>query len=206
MNIHRRLAEVHMSLMNMTITKSGYNKHKHFYYYELEDILPPVLKECYKQKISVEFTYCEGVAILKLVDWDNPKEYIPFRIQMPEVIVEEGNPNNKLIQNLGANTSYLQRYLLKLAFPCLTDKDLVDSDTKEASSEKTSAEKVEEPKKQEVADLNVPSLLVEAEKKLKAKGIEEITPKMLKMQVRNLRNWSVPERRAINNYFKEEGL
>ena len=205
MSIHKRLSEVHMSLMSMNIPKSGRNNHKGFNYYELEDILPPILTECNKKELSVEFTYCEGVAILKLVDWNDPKQYIPFRIEMPEMVVEERNPNNKLIQTLGANITYLQRYLLKLAFPCLTDKDIVDSDTGEDVKHNASSAKTSEP---ETADINVGLLIVDAEKRLKKKGLtdEEITPKAIKMEVRRLQKWSPSEMRTINNYFKKEGF
>ncbi len=200
MSIHQKLAEVHMKLMSMKINKSGYNNHKRFAYYELEDIMGPVTKECYEQGLTLEFAYCEDVAILKIVDWENPKEYIPFRVKMPEVITPEKNPNNQIIQTVGANISYLQRYLLKLAFPCLSDKDMVDSSEEEASSATSTTQ---EPK--EDVNINVPQLIVEAEQKLQQKGVE-ITPKSIKNQVRTLRKYSVAERRAINEYFKKEGL
>lgn len=200
MSIHQKLAEVHMKLMSMKINKSGYNNHKRFAYYELEDIMGPVTKECYEQGLTLEFAYCEDVAILKIVDWENPKEYIPFRVKMPEVITPEKNPNNQIIQTVGANISYMQRYLLKLAFPCLSDKDMVDSSEEEASS---ATSNTQEPK--EDVNINVPQLIVEAEQKLQQKGVE-ITPKSIKNQVRTLRKYSVDERRAINEYFKKEGL
>lgn len=200
MSIHQKLAEVHMKLMSMKINKSGYNNHKRFAYYELEDIMGPVTKECYEQGLTLEFAYCEDVAILKIVDWENPKEYIPFRVKMPEVITPEKNPNNQIIQTVGANISYMQRYLLKLAFPCLSDKDMVDSSEEEASS---ATSNTQEPK--EDVNINVPQLIVEAEQKLQQKGVE-ITPKSIKNQVRTLRKYSVAERRAINEYFKKEGL
>lgn len=200
MSIHQKLAEVHMKLMSMKINKSGYNNHKRFAYYELEDIMGPVTKECYEQGLTLEFAYCEDVAILKIVDWENPKEYIPFRVKMPEVITPEKNPNNQIIQTVGANISYMQRYLLKLAFPCLSDKDMVDSSEEEASS---ATSNTQEPK--EDVNINVPQLIVEAEQKLQQKGVE-ITPKSIKNQVRTLRKYYVAERRAINEYFKKEGL
>ena len=205
MSIHQKLAEVHMKLMGMKINKSGYNNHKRFAYYELEDIMGPVTKECYEQGLTLEFAYCEDVAILKIVDWENPKEYIPFRVKMPEVITPEKNPNNQIIQTVGANISYLQRYLLKLAFPCLSDKDMVDSSEEEASSA------VKEPttqssKKDEVADLPMGELIVQARDKLIKRGVDEgdITTKALKQTIMHMRNWKVSERRCIINYFKDK--
>jgi hypothetical protein len=204
-SLHKRIADINMSLMGMKIEKTGYNKHKGYKYYELMDILPPVQGECYKKGIGVEFPYVEGVAILKLVDLNDEKQYIPYRIAMPELIVPEKNPNNKLIQDIGANITYLQRYLLKLAFPALSDKDLIDSDdvkdTASSAQEKTQSSD----KKEDVADVNVGQLVLEAKEALNKKGLEdsEITYKALRKQILK-KNWSVPERRVILNYFKEK--
>ena len=65
-NVHAKLAEVHMQLMGMKIKKTGHNAHKHFDYYELSDIIPPVTQECHKQGLTLEFAFCEDVAILKI--------------------------------------------------------------------------------------------------------------------------------------------
>lgn len=204
MSVHQKLAEVHMKLMSMKITKSGYNGHKHFNYYELEDIIPPVTQECYNQQLTLEFAFCEDVAILKIVDWENPRDYIPFRVRIPEIIVPSKNPNNQIIQTLGADISYLQRYLLKLAFPCLSDKDTIDSEDEsvnEASSTTTST-----PKEKEVATLPMGELVLEARDKLVKKGVDEkeITYKALKNTILNMKSWKVYERRCILNYFKEK--
>ena len=208
MSIHHRVAQIHMNLMNRKIEKTGWNGHKKFKYYELEDIMAPILDECFKQEITVEFTYSEGVAILKLVDWNNPKDYIPFRVAMPEVIPPEKNPNNAVIQTIGANMSYLQRYLLKLAFPCLNDKDIIDSgisdEVKDDASSATNRNN-NSSKKDEVADLPMRQLLLEAREELNKKGVEDkdITLKALKKQIFK-KNWTPAERRAIINYFKEK--
>ena len=216
-SLRERIADINQELLKTPITKTGYNKHKGFKYYELEDILPPILCKCYAKGISVEFPFAEGVAILKLVDFKNKEDYIPYRIEMPDVIVPQKNPNNQIIQTVGANITYLQRYLLKLAFPALTDKDMVDSgffDTNIASSDnnkETTSDKPdkEEPKKEEaeveVADLPMGKLVLEAKEKLEKKGLteKEITYKALKSTILHMNKWTVPERRCILDYFKE---
>ena len=208
MSVHQKLAEVNMKLMSMKITKSGYNGHKHFKYYELEDIIPPVTKECYDEKLALEFAFADDTAVLKIVDWENPKDYIPFRVKLPEIVTPEKNPNNQIIQTLGANISYLQRYLLKLAFPCLSDKDSIDSDegsTNDASSATTKKETSSQ-QKREVAELPMGKLVLEAKEKLVKKGLseKEITYKALKDTILYLKKWSVAERRCILDYFKEK--
>lgn len=212
MSIHRRLAEVHQELKNMKIEKTGHNKHKGFKYYELDDIIGPITDQCYKHEISLEFSFVEETAILKLVDWNNPKEYLVFRIGLPEIVTPEKNPNNQIIQTIGANISYLQRYLLKLAFPVLSDKDVIDSTSIDDASSATtkennnSSDKSENTKKDEVADLPMGELVLEAKEKLVKKGVSEkdITYKALKQTMMHMRKWTVPERRAIINYFKEK--
>lgn len=207
MSVHQKLAEVNMKLMTMKITKSGYNGHKHFKYYELEDIIAPVTKECYNEKLALEFAFADDVAVLKIVDWENPKDYIPFRVKLPEIVTPEKNPNNQIVQALGANISYLQRYLLKLAFPCLSDKDIIDCDddeTNDASSATTKEETSSQ--KREVAELPMGKLVLEAKEKLVKKGVpeKEITYKALKKAVLQLQKWSPAERRCILDYFKEK--
>ena len=202
MSIHRRLAEVHRELMNTKIEKTGYNRHKGFKYYELEDIIGPITNACHAQEIVLEFSFVEDTAILKLVDWNDESKYIPFRIGLPEIITPEKNPNNQLIQTVGANISYLQRYLLKLAFPCLTDKDMIDGSAEEASS----AKEPSTTPKEEVVELPMGELILQARDKLIKKGVseDEITSKSLKQTILHMKNWKVSERRCILNYFKEK--
>lgn len=215
-SLRERVANVNIELLKMKIEKSGHNKHKGYRYYELHDILPPVMVECYKKRISVEFPFVEGVGILKLVDFDDKKDYIPFRIQIPELIVPEQRKDKKdmrnaiLIQDTGANISYLQRYLLKLAFPALNDGDMIDSglfDTDKASSDnnETTSDRPEQKAEKVSSNINVPELVVEAEKTLKKKGVsdKDIDFKAIKRQVLKSRNFSVSERREIIDYFKK---
>ena len=205
-NVHEKLAEVNMKLLGIKIPKSGYNRHKGYPYHELEDMIPPVTKECYAQKLGLEFPYSDNVAILKIVDLEDPKQYIVYRLAFPELIAEEKNPNNKMIQAYGADVTYLQKYLLKLAFPSLSDKDVIDSD-EGSTNDASSATTKEEQQKREVAELHMGKLVLEAKEKLVKKGVseKEITYKALKDTILHLKKWSVAERRCILDYFKEKG-
>ena len=118
--------------------------------------------------------------------------------------------NAILIQDTGANISYLQRYLLKLAFPALNDGDMIDSglfDTDKASSDnnETTSDRPEQKAEKVSSNINVPMLVVEAEKTLKKKGVsdKDIDFKAIKRQVLKSRNFSVSERREIIDYFKK---
>lgn len=205
MSIYKRHAKINCELLGKKIQKTGYNKHKKFYYYELEDMIPPVYAECFNENIDVDFPFCEGVAILKLVDMDNPKEYLTYRIGMPEIIAGTKNTNNQVIQDVGADITYLKRYLLKLAFPCFMDKDVIDMGIDDASSAKNMNESAKKEEKK-VADLPMGELVLKAKEKLVKKGIseKEITYKMLKDTILFMQSWTVEERRCILNYFKEK--
>lgn len=211
MSIYRRLSQINCNLLKKNIPKTGYNKHKKYKYYELADMIPHANMECHQANIALVFPFCEDVAILKLVDMDDPSKYITYRLRIPELVVPEKNQNTNIIQDYGADITYLKRYLLQLAFPCFSDKDFIDGEV--ASSAKntneSSAKKKSESKKEpETVDLNVGLLVAEAEANLKKKGLDdsEITPQAIKMTVRKLKKWSPAEMRTINNYFKEAQL
>ena len=206
MSIYKRHAKINCELLGKKIQKTGYNKHKKFSYYELEDMIPPVYAECFKENIDVDFPFCEGVAILELVDMDNPKEYLTYRIGMPEIIAGTKNTNNQVIQDVGADITYLKRYLLKLAFPCFMDKDVIDMGIDDDSSAKNTNESSAKKEEKKVADLPMGNLVLKARDNLVKKGVDEkdITYKLLKQTVLHMQKWTVPERRCILNYFKEK--
>lgn len=216
MSIYKRHAKINCELLGKKIQKTGYNKHKKFYYYELEDMIPPVYDECFKENIDVDFPFCEGVAILKLVDMDNPKEYLTYRIRMPEIIAGTKNTNNQVIQDVGADITYLKRYLLKLAFPCFMDKDVIDMGIDDNSSakntNKSSAKKKSGSKKEPETvreDLNLQELLDKALTKLQKKGLthEEITAYAVKKCIQKMDKFNKTELKLIydfvNEYYKE---
>ena len=204
MSIYKRLSQINCNLLKKNIPKTGYNKHKNFKYYELVDMIPHATMECHQANIALVFPFCEGVAILKLVDMDDPSKYITYRLKIPELVVPEKNPNNKIIQDYGADITYLKRYLLQLAFPCFSDKDFIDGEV--ASSAKNTNESSAKKEEKKVADLPMGELVLKAKEKLVKKGIseKEITYKMLKDTILFMQSWTVEERRGILNYFKEK--
>ena len=61
-------------------------------------------------------------------------------------------------------------------------------------------------KEDEVKEVPIGKLTLEARDKLVKGGIDEneITPQILKQKILHLQKWTVPERRYIINYFKEQ--
>lgn len=212
MSIYKRLSQINCNLLKKNIPKTGYNKHKKFRYYELVDMIPHATMECHQANIALVFPFCEGVAILKLVDMDDHSKYITYRLKIPELVVPEKNPNNKIIQDYGADITYLKRYLLQLAFPCFSDKDFIDgevassAETKNTKSKTSVSNSKSSKKEDEVKEVHIGKLILEARDKLVKGGIDEneITPQILKQKILHLQKWTVSERRYILNYFKEQ--
>lgn len=125
---------------------------------------------------------------------------------MPEIIAGTKNTNNQVIQDVGADITYLKRYLLKLAFPCFMDKDVIDMGIDDDSSAKNTNESSAKKEEKKVADLPMGNLVLKARDNLVKKGVDEkdITYKLLKQTVLHMQKWTVPERRCILNYFKEK--
>lgn len=212
MSIYKRLSQINCNLLKKNIPKTGYNKHTKSKYYELADMIPHATVECYQANIALVFPFCESVAILKLVDMDDHSKYITYRLRIPELVVPEKNPNNKIIQDYGADITYLKRYLLQLAFPCFSDKDFIDdevassAETKNTKSKTSVSNSKSSKKEDEVKEVPIGKLTLEARDKLVKGGIDEneITPQILKQKILHLQKWTVPERRYIINYFKEQ--
>lgn len=123
--IYKKLADLQKILMEKKFKKSGYNKFGNFYYYELEDLLPFILQECYKKEIVLDFTFTDTEAILKFRDWNTPGESISTRLPMPPI--KELNRKMNIMQSEGSYITYLKRYLLVNLF-LIVDKDVIDSE------------------------------------------------------------------------------
>lgn len=150
--VYRRIAEVQKELMQKTIPKSGKNKFGGFTYYELEDILPPIFKECFKRELVLDFTFTQTEAILKVRDWNTPGEVASTRVPMPEI--REMNAKMNIVQSEGAYITYLKRYLLTNMF-LIMEKDIIDAEDQTREVKKEAAKKVapkrEQPKRSKPA-------------------------------------------------------
>lgn len=139
MNIYQKIAGIQKNLLQKELPKSGYNKFGNFKYYELEDILPTIFRECYNQELFIEFSFTNELAQLKIRNWNEPGESVITSVPMPGIV-----PLNKgmnIMQSEGSYITYLKRYLLINMF-LIVEKDVVDSDNvKHAASKRT--EKVE---------------------------------------------------------------
>lgn len=122
--IHQKIARVQKNLMAMKLPKSGENKFANFKYYELEDILPAIFKECYNQELFLEFSFSLDEAQLKVRNWNEPGESVITSVPMPEIVPLNRGMN--IMQSEGSYITYLKRYLLTNLF-LIMEKDVVDA-------------------------------------------------------------------------------
>ena len=122
--IHQKIARIQKNLMAMKLPKSGENKFANFKYYELEDILPAIFKECYNQELFLEFSFSLEEAQLKVRNWNKPGESVITSVPMPEIVPLNRGMN--IMQSEGSYITYLKRYLLTNLF-LIMEKDVVDA-------------------------------------------------------------------------------
>lgn len=122
--IHQKIARIQKNLMAMKLPKSGENKFANFKYYELEDILPAIFKECYNQELFLEFSFSLDEAQLKVRNWNEPGESVITSVPMPGIVPLNRGMN--IMQSEGSYITYLKRYLLTNLF-LIMEKDVVDA-------------------------------------------------------------------------------
>ena len=215
MSIYEKLSKVQLALMRRDIKKTGHNTFKKYHYYTLDDLMAPCIEECNREGLTFFFNFRNNEAIIRLHEWENPKEGITCGLPFPELINPDEdvkNKNNILVQDLGAAVTYLKRYLLINLFD-ITDVELIDSESNDdaSSAEKNTKKesKRDKLKKEEPRDLNLQELLDNALTTLQKKGLsnEEITSFAVKKQIKKTDDFNKKELSLIydfvNKYFKD---
>lgn len=126
MNIYGKLLEARKRFLEAGIKKSGVNRYAEYKYFTLDDIIP-LKQEIFRNLGLSDFiSFTPEVAILKIVNVDNPEEVIEFMSQLDRDESLIKNP----IQKVGAIQTYVRRYLYMLAL------DIIESDGIEATTDK----------------------------------------------------------------------
>lgn len=129
MNIYEKLTHARCDLRSMELKKSGENAFAKYKYYELVDIIPPILEVCEKHKLCTHTTFSDGRAVLTVVNAEAPEEKLAFESPMFESEMKGATR----IQALGAVETYQRRYLYITAF------DIVEDDPNEKMGDSLSA-------------------------------------------------------------------
>lgn len=122
--VYGRIQKVRNELQKLNLKKSGKNKFTQNVYYELGDFEPELNRLCDEQGIMPLFLLESKIAKLWVINTDIANEKVLFFIPVEPSEVKGATA----IQNLGAQITYLRRYLLMIAF------EISESDTEDAQS------------------------------------------------------------------------
>ena len=140
MNVWQKLLAARIEFLRRGVTKSGVNLHAEFKYFELEDIVP-VATEIFSNFNCVFLTsFPDGKAVGRFINLDNPDEQVVVEFTARS-IAEPGKFRMNEVQGLGAEITYMRRYLYFLIL------DVVEADAFDAESGKDAPAPKAEPKK-----------------------------------------------------------
>ena len=133
MNVWQKLLASRMDFLKQKVKQSGVNLHAEFTYFELKDIVPVATDIFAKYNCVFLTTFPEGKAVGKLVNLDNIEEIITVEFEARS-IAEPAKFRMNEVQGLGAEITYMRRYLYFLIL------DIVVADDFDGDSGKTSSE------------------------------------------------------------------
>lgn len=131
MKLFEKLQLIRVELQNQNIKKSGKNKFANYMYFELGDILPSINELEAKYKVCDVITYTKEEAKLELMNSENSDEKIVFTSSVPPL---ENLKGANAIQSLGAQHTYMRRYLYMTAFN-IVESDFIDATTQPTNTE-----------------------------------------------------------------------
>lgn len=176
-NIYEKLQKCRMELNKKKLTKSGHNSYSGYKYFELSDFLPTINELFFQNGLSSEFNIYDKVAILKIIDVEDNKSQIVFKIPVADVKINGCSP----IQALGGQITYLRRYLYINALE-IAETDIVDNQPNKTSDEEKELMLIYTSKMKDLVaktDTNYDELL----NHFKVKSNDELTLKQLKEAV-----------------------
>ena len=194
MCILKKIAIIQKNLLETELPKSGHNKFAGFDYHELEDILPSIQLECFKQELILLFDFTEKQAILKVTNWNDLKDYVEFTVPMP--VIQPMNKKMNVMQSEGAYITYLKKYLLGNAFLIL-ERSVVETLPHEVEED----HKDEPLIKEKPAKPETPAIINDALIDLDKKGVP-ITRASLFSKCSQL-GLKKDERKAVTDWIKK---
>lgn len=125
-NIYLKMVNARGKIQEVEFKKSAYNSFSKYYYFDLGDILPPIMQICTKLKITPIFNMTKEVATLRIVNAENIEEEILST--MPVQICNLKGCNE--MQNVGGSQTFAQKYLYSAAFG-ISETDATDQQDNE---------------------------------------------------------------------------
>lgn len=181
MNVWQKLLASRIDFLKSGVSKSGINMHAEFKYFELEDIVPMATSIFYKYNCVFVTSFPDGKAVGKLINLDNTEEEVVVEFNARS-IAEPAKFRMNEVQGLGAEITYMRRYLYFLILD-VVEADAFDCDSgKEAPAPKAEPKKPVTPEKREeikqeitAPEANADDLQIKALKSA-LKTLKEIDP------------------------------
>jgi len=127
MGIYKKLQEVRSELTKINLKKTGFNKFSNFKYFELGDFLPSISKLCADKGICSVVNFGTEKATLTLFDDESEQSIsIETEVRKLNLISKDGKEKMNDLQALGAEQTYLRRYLYMNMFE-VVENDVLDS-------------------------------------------------------------------------------
>lgn len=122
MNVYSKLQKCRVELQKKELKMSGENKFAGYKYFELSDILPFVNELMLEHNLTSSLRFgIEGMAVLEIINCEKPEERVSFEREMATATLKGCHE----VQNSGAATTYLTRYLYQAAFS-IVEADVLD--------------------------------------------------------------------------------
>ena len=201
LTIYEKLAEARVRFLEAGTKKSGVNPHAEFMYFELEDIVPTATRIFDELRLLFLDTFENGNAIGTLYDLDNGGTLsIGFPMRS---IAEPAKFRMNEVQGLGAEITYMRRYLYMILLD-IVEADKIDAgDTPEdrkPAAEKTAKKSKKPATKEERAEIKEAVVAADA-------PAEELQIEALRMALAKLLNTDPEQEDFIQEVMiKTEGL
>ena len=124
-NIYAKLNEGRYLFKQTKLKGSGYNEYSKYSYIDMTDILPQITKIEHTLGYMTLISFDEDIATAKVINIDNPEEYILFTSPMSTANLKGCHE----VQNLGAVETYLRRYLYMAIYE-IVEQDVLDKGEK----------------------------------------------------------------------------
>lgn len=123
MNVWQKLLKVRAEFLAKGVKKSGFNLHAEFTYFELKDIVPVAQELFEKYNCMFLTTFPDGKAVGKFINLDHTDESITVEFNTRS-ISEPAKFRMNEVQGLGAEITYMRRYLYFLILDIVTADDI----------------------------------------------------------------------------------
>jgi hypothetical protein len=123
MNVWQKLLKVRAEFLAKGVKKSGLNLHAEFTYFELKDIVPVAQELFEKYNCMFLTTFPDGKAVGKFINLDHADESITVEFNTRS-ISEPAKFRMNEVQGLGAEITYMRRYLYFLILDIVTADDI----------------------------------------------------------------------------------